>query len=116
MQEKGGFFMISKTNKIRCPRCKQMYEFGGSAQDVSFCPECLVNDRKMAIKIKHYVADNKGCSVAKLTEEFGISTKQVKYHLKNDAIEILGDGKSFLLCEKCSNPINSGRLCDKCAE
>lgn len=88
--------------------------FRGAVQDVSFCPECLVNGRETARQIKDYVIANKGCSVSELSSIFNISMKEVRDHLKDDSIEILGDNRNFLLCEKCSAPVNSGKYCDRC--
>ena len=106
--------MMQNSRKIRCPKCKDMYMFGGAIQEVTFCPECLIEAREIAEQVKDYVVSNKGCSVAQVAEVFSISLQDVKRHLKIDIIEILGDGHNFLSCEKCSKPINSGQYCDNC--
>jgi len=100
--------------KIRCPRCRQMYKFSGAIAHVSFCPECLINDKELACLVKDYVSKNRNCSASEVAIEFNIPLARVRSFLKADFIGIKGENHGFLLCEECEKPINWGKHCHPC--
>jgi hypothetical protein len=94
-----------------CQRCHRVFQRMDSE---NVCPGCAPLDEMDFKRIKEYLEQHQGASSTEVMRETGVSLNQIRRYLKEDRLEIVGDNKGFIRCEKCGVPVNSGRYCDGC--
>lgn len=94
-----------------CQRCHHMFQRIGNEE---VCSTCAPLDEEEFRRIKEYISQHQGASSSEVVRALGVTINQIKRYLKEERLEIVGDNKGFLRCEKCGKPLNSGRLCDAC--
>ncbi len=97
---------------LKCPRCRKVYEFEGLAPKM--CPECYVREKQDYTLVREYVRSNKGAGIHEVAEQTGVSAPKILHFIREELLEVIPNGTSFLLCRKCSVPINTGIFCDNC--
>lgn len=93
-----------------CSKCGRVFSYKGS----QVCSRCASSDEDDFKKVKEYLYDNPGATVTEVSEETGVTEKQVLRYLRESRIEIREADNYLLDCERCGVPIKSGRFCDKC--
>ncbi|MCR4716170.1 MAG: flagellar protein [Lachnospiraceae bacterium] len=94
-----------------CPNCGNMFQYVGSR----ICPNCVKKLDEDLQKVKAYLDENKGATVAKVSEECDVSVKQIRRWIKEERLMFAPGVDTGLVCMQCGMPIASGTLCDKCA-
>ena len=95
-----------------CKMCKKMFTYYGGAV---LCNECKEKDELDFKKVRDYLRDNKGASLQEVSEATEVSINRINRYLKEGKIEVSDDSPLKLKCERCGEPIPSGRFCNKCA-
>ncbi|MBO6133995.1 MAG: MerR family transcriptional regulator [Lachnospiraceae bacterium] len=67
-------------------------------------------------RVRRYLEENPGATVAETSEAVNVPQKQITIMLKEERLEITKSSRSFLRCESCGAPITSGRFCDTCKQ
>lgn len=93
-----------------CTKCGRVFSYNG----VPICSRCSNTDEEDFKRVKEYLYDNPGATVMEVSEETGVSEKQILRYLRESRIEIRDENNIFLDCERCGKPIKSGRFCDTC--
>lgn len=93
-----------------CTKCGRVFSYNG----VPICSRCSNTDEEDFKRVKEYLYDNPGATVMEVSEETGVSEKQILRYLRESRIEIRDENNMFLDCERCGKPIKSGRFCDTC--
>ncbi|KAB3539679.1 MerR family transcriptional regulator [Alkaliphilus pronyensis] len=93
-----------------CSKCGRVFSYKG----VAVCSRCFNDDESDFSKVKEYLYDNPGASVKEVSDETGVTEKQILRYLRENRIEIREESNFFLDCERCGKPIKSGRFCDGC--
>ena len=92
-----------------CPECGRLYRYIGRP----LCPACTDEDEKMFLKVRSFLADNRGLGVDDLAEGTGVSVARITRWLREGRLELfIADGT--ITCECCDTPIRSGRFCQGC--
>lgn len=78
------------------------------------CTACTQKGDATFKRIKEYLYEHQGASASELVSNLGVSLKEIRQFLREDRLEVVGDGYSGLRCDKCDATIKSGRLCDAC--
>lgn len=93
-----------------CKNCGRAYQYDGNA----YCKRCRQDSEEEYKRVKEYLYDNPGASVAEVSEETEVSEKKILKFLREGRLEIKDENNFFLDCERCGVAIKSGRFCDKC--
>ncbi|WP_077369556.1 TIGR03826 family flagellar region protein [Anaerosalibacter sp. Marseille-P3206] len=93
-----------------CTRCGNIYVY----DNFKICPKCRREDEKDFQTIKEYIDEYPDANITEVSEETGVDTQKIIAFLKEGRLEIKGDNNIFLACERCGQPIKTGRFCDKC--
>ena len=97
-------------NLANCPRCGKVFARGVS--DV--CPACNKEIDKEYEKCANYLRENKGASITLLSEETGVTIRQITRFIKEGRISLLDAPNLSYPCESCGVLIQSGNLCENC--
>ena len=93
-----------------CVKCGRAFAY----VDSDLCSRCGGGDEDDFKKVKLYLYDHPGANVVEVSEETGVSEKQILRYLRENRIEIIEEDNLLLDCERCGVSIRSGRFCDKC--
>ena len=95
-----------------CKRCGKIFNHIGGPQ---ICPDCKLKEEEEFGRIKEYLEDNPKAALAKVAEDLELSISTIERYIKNGRLETLKMDNIFIKCERCGEPIQSGRLCPECA-
>jgi len=97
-------------NVENCPRCGRIFAKG--IRDI--CPNCYRDiEEEYEICVK-YLRENRESTMQVLSEETGVSIKQITKFLREGRISMKNAPNMSYPCESCSTPIRDGHLCDAC--
>lgn len=93
-----------------CERCGRMFQ---TIANIKICSRCRENDDEVFKIVKEYIYNHPGITIEEVSEKLDVTEKIIQKFLRENRLEI--DGDSMLIeCEKCGDPIKSGRFCNKC--
>ena len=98
-------------NLRNCSRCGKMFNYIGGQPICEPCKKALEEDFQ---KVKQYIEDNPRASLREISEENGVTTKQIQQWIREERLMFSKDSPLQLLCESCGEPIQTGRFCAKC--
>lgn len=79
------------------------------------CPECLKVDREQFTAVREHLKRNPGADIAAVSEATGVSIKRIQEYLREGRL-VLAKSVEWLKCERCGEPLSTGRLCATCAQ
>ncbi len=94
-----------------CKRCGRMFNYVAGP---GVCPMCAEKEEEDFQKVKQYIEEHPGVSVAMTADACEIEIAQIRQWLREERLTFSSAEGSDLTCEKCGEPIVSGRFCDKC--
>ncbi|MDK2800631.1 MAG: hypothetical protein PWQ70_2250 [Clostridiales bacterium] len=71
-------------------------------------------DEKEFDRIREYLYQYPGANLYEVATHLDISVNTIKRYLREHRLEIIEKENKFLNCERCGQPIQSGRFCDDC--
>ena len=92
-----------------CPECGKLFAFVSR----NLCPDCIAFEEECIQKIQEYIDDYGASTIAELSEGTDIPEEMVIYLLREGRLIIRG-WVALLECERCGQPIPSGRYCADC--
>ncbi len=95
-----------------CPRCGRIFVKG--IKDV--CPACVKEIDQMYDKCLEYLRDNRGTNIANLSEETGVSIKQITRFIREGRISLMDAPNMSYPCDVCGILIREGTICDSCRQ
>jgi uncharacterized protein len=96
-----------------CRRCGKVYNFNGFA----VCPNCTRQEQEDFDKIRDYLFKHPNSSALEVSQATGLELKVITRFQKEGRIESDGMVTSDnLSCEKCGQPVKSGRFCEQCVQ
>lgn len=96
-----------------CVRCDAL--FVKTVRDV--CPKCSQEIEAEYDKCAKFLRkrENRGANIHQVSEETGVSIKQITRFIKEGRISIEGNPNMDYPCENCGLLIRVGSMCDACA-
>ncbi|HHX23594.1 MAG: TIGR03826 family flagellar region protein [Tepidanaerobacteraceae bacterium] len=95
-----------------CPQCGKLFIYSLH----NLCPDCIAKDEDNYNLVRDYLYDNPNASVDEISEKTGVPSKNILEYLKEGRLILKKNNINILLsCERCNEPILSGRFCEKCA-
>lgn len=92
-----------------CPECGKLFTFLSR----NLCPECVALEDEYIRKIQQYLDDQGGATVTEISDGTGIPEEKIISLLREGRLIIRGE--AYLLeCERCGEPIRTGRYCASC--
>jgi len=77
------------------------------------CGRCRTSEDDLYKVVREYIYDNPGATIEEVAEATDVDEKKILKFLRDGRLETTGD--SMLIdCEKCGEPIASGKMCDRC--
>ena len=94
-----------------CRNCRKLFtDYLGR----HLCNECLKADEELFDKVRDYIRENPDATIFSTSEACEVSESKIRQWLKEERLEYKAQPGSGLYCEKCGEPISTGRYCSKC--
>mgnify|MGYP000875173727 CR=1 FL=1 len=93
-----------------CPRCGKL--FARHFRDV--CQNCYKELEAEYEVCVEYLRKNKGATITELSEDTGVSIKQITRFIKEGRISLYNAPNLSYPCEVCGVLIREGNICDSC--
>ncbi|MBB6671525.1 TIGR03826 family flagellar region protein [Cohnella nanjingensis] len=93
-----------------CPRCGKL--FARHFRDI--CPNCHGQLEKEYEDCVQFLRDNKGATIQVLSEETGVSIKQITRFIREGRISLYNAPNLSYPCEVCGMLIRDGNMCENC--
>ncbi|MFD2117000.1 TIGR03826 family flagellar region protein [Paenibacillus yanchengensis] len=93
-----------------CPRCGKL--FAKNFRDV--CPHCIREIDQEYERCAEYLRKNKGAFIVELSEETGVTIKQISKFVREGRISIADAPNMTYPCDSCGTMIRNSHLCDAC--
>ncbi|THF80812.1 TIGR03826 family flagellar region protein [Cohnella fermenti] len=93
-----------------CPRCGRL--FARHFRDI--CPNCHGDLEKEYETCTEFLRKNKGATITILSEETGVSIKQITRFIREGRISLYNAPNLSYPCEVCGVLIRDGNMCDNC--
>lgn len=97
-------------NLITCRICGQIMV--KISRDV--CPKCFKQEEELFSRVKTFLKNNPGVSVAQVAQSCDCSEEQVWGFIKSGRLDRIGLSQIAHHCELCNKIIYEGVMCDEC--
>ena len=98
-----------------CRGCGRLYNYiGGEYKHL--CQDCIDKIEKKFEEVKEYIEENKTASMAKISEDCDVSSKQIEQWVREERLVFSEDSMIGISCEICGATIKSGRFCENCKQ
>jgi flagellar operon protein (TIGR03826 family) len=95
-----------------CSRCGRLF-----ARTISStCPSCLKEIEEEYQRCYHYLREHKGCTLQELSEETGVSIRQITKFIHEGRISLSDAPNLGYPCDSCGKLIREHRLCAECRD
>lgn len=102
---------MSAMSVKNCKKCGRIFNYVAGPP---ICPACRDAVEKKFQEVKKYVRENKGATLNDVVENCEVDANQVRQWVREERLEFSSDGATGITCEKCGEPIPTGRFCKKC--
>src|SRR5690554_1778067 len=93
-----------------CPRCGRIFAKG--IKDV--CQPCVKEIDQEYREVADYLRDNRGASLHIVSEETGVSNKQIIKFIREGRISLIDAPNLGIPCDVCGTLIREGIMCESC--
>ncbi|MCL1878856.1 MAG: hypothetical protein FWF80_08350 [Defluviitaleaceae bacterium] len=83
----------SDTRQIRCPKCKEFYEFFIGPPRA--CPDCMAKREAQIEHVRKLIRGNRGITVMELQRQTGVPTSFIMKMLEDGEVEKFSENVSF---------------------
>ena len=97
-------------NVGNCPHCGKLY----ALNVMGCCPTCLREIEQQYVDCAEYLRKHRGANIQELSDETGVSIKQITRFIKEGRISVVDAPNLMLPCEVCGTFIREGHLCESC--
>lgn len=97
---------------VDCPKCGGVMVFKGCGE--YRCEKCKYVDYDDYGKVRNYVEQHSGVTMAQAADATGVQQKTIRTMLKESRLEVADGSSVFLKCEICGATIRSGSVCINC--
>ena len=93
----------------KCRQCGRMYPFIRSP----YCPECMEQIEEQYRTIRDFLEEDPTASISRISEKTEVPERVILYLIRAERLT-LRNTSDQVTCERCHQPIESGRYCDAC--
>lgn len=93
-----------------CKKCNRLFS---SADGSTLCSRCNEDVDDEFKTVREYIYDNPSSSLKDISDGTGVNTESILKWIREGKI-ILSDSSSIRFCERCGEPVMSGRYCNAC--
>lgn len=97
-------------NLGNCPRCGKLY----AVNFREVCPACIKDIDNEYERCATYLRENRGCGIQQLSEETGVSYRQITKFIREGRISLIDAPNLAYPCEMCGTFIREGNMCMDC--
>ncbi|GGN93259.1 TIGR03826 family flagellar region protein [Saccharibacillus kuerlensis] len=97
-------------NLANCPRCGKVFVMNYKG----ICGNCAKDIESEYEACVKYLRDNKGAHMQELSDETGVSVRQITTFIREGRISIANSPNMGYGCEVCGGPIREGHMCEPC--
>ncbi|RXZ83478.1 flagellar protein [Paenibacillaceae bacterium] len=97
-------------NLGNCPRCGKLF----TATFREVCPACLKQIDQDYEKCATFLRENRNCAMGELSEETGVSVRQITKFIREGRISIVNAPNMHYPCEMCGAFIKEHHMCNDC--
>ena len=94
-------------NIRKCRKCGKVYQYIRSP----FCPACMESIDQQYRQIRDYLDEHPKAQIPQLASETDVSESTILYLLREGRLTL---NTGSINCERCKEPIDSGRYCGSC--
>ena len=94
-----------------CKGCGRLFNY---MQGPFLCPACIGELEDKFQQVKEFLKENPKASMKTVSEENGVSAKQIRQWVREERLSFTEDSNITLECEGCGAKILTGRFCAKC--
>lgn len=94
-----------------CPKCGRLFTY---IKD-PLCPECMKAEEETFQKVRAYLKEFPGNSIAQVSRDTGVSPRKINKYLRDGRLEVTEGLSDFLTCMNCGKPITTGKFCRDCS-
>ncbi len=95
----------------QCKKCGRLFQYTSGL----VCPECSEKIDRDFVLVRDYLYKHEQADIKEISENTGVEEKQILVFLKEERLSIAKTSK-LLTCDRCGQPITTGRYCKKCLE
>ena len=96
-----------------CKSCGRLFNYIGGGPKI--CQSCQKELEEKFQEVKAFLKKNPKAPLAIVTEETGVTEKQIKQWIREERLTISDDSPIGIECEGCGTMIKSGKYCPQCA-
>lgn len=97
-------------NLANCPECGKLYVKNLRGM----CSDCIKDIERKYEVCNQYLRENKGAVITELSEETGVSIKQITVFIREGRISIANAPNMGYPCEVCGTIIRENNMCESC--
>lgn len=97
-------------NVANCPKCGRIFVKGFN----KVCPNCVKEIEQQYEKCLRFLRDHKGCTINELSEETGVTVRQITKFIREGRISIVHAPNMSYPCEVCGVQIRESNICEPC--
>lgn len=94
-----------------CKSCRRMFQYIAGPE---LCPICYKKEEEAFQKVKTYLRENPGESLAETSRQTEVSMRLIEKFLREERLEVPLDSEIKLLCVRCGKRIKTGVYCKEC--
>ena len=94
-----------------CRKCGRLFNYLFGA---NLCPGCKNELEKDYERTRDFIRDNPGASLQLVSEECEVTVNQIEKWVRDGRLEFTKASGITVVCEKCGQPIRTGRFCEAC--
>lgn len=80
------------------------------------CPNCINKLEEKFQEVKTYLNEHPNAPVNKVSEECGVSVKQIKTWVREERLSFTSGSADGITCDGCGQVILTGRFCVHCKQ
>jgi len=97
-----------------CPHCGKLFAFNGKSK---LCPVCCNSEEDDFLKVKDFLWDHPNASIEEVHVATDVERDLIIKFVRDGRLLAEGIDFEFMVeCERCGQPIISGRFCAKCQQ
>lgn len=94
-----------------CVRCGKLF---GSSGGQRLCPTCVKQEQEDYEAVRAYLKKRPGAPLLEVSDATGVSVARIREWVREGRLVLHEPGGNGLTCERCGQPVTTGRLCERC--